>query len=106
LDVIKARKRHKRFGFLVEILPDSHFKGTLEFNHHGVELEQKEATEHIMKCIAELPENQQTAIILKSIEGLSQKEMTVIMEIGEKAIESLLSRARYNLKRKHAVSKE
>ena len=100
LDVIKARKRFKRFGFLVEILPDSHFKGTVEFNHPGIALEQKEATEHIMKCIAELPQNQQTALILKSIDGLSQKEISAIMEISEKAIESLLTRARNGLKEK------
>ena len=100
LDVIKARKRFKRFGFLVEILPDSHFKGTVEFNHPGVALEQKEATEHIMKCITELPQKQQTALILKSINGLSQKEISAIMEISEKAIESLLTRARNGLKQK------
>ena len=100
LDVIKARKRFKRFGFLIEILPDSHFKGTVEFNHPGIELEQKEATQNIMNKIAQLPQKQQTALILKSIEGLSQKEISVIMEISEKAIESLLSRARSSLKEK------
>ena len=84
----------------MEILPDSHFKGTVEFNHPGIALEQKEATEHIMKCIAELPQKQQTALILKSIDGLSQKEISAIMEISEKAIESLLTRARNGLKEK------
>jgi RNA polymerase sigma-70 factor (ECF subfamily) len=72
----------------------------VEFNHPGIELEQKEATQNIMNKIAQLPQKQQTALILKSIEGLSQKEISVIMEISEKAIESLLSRARSSLKEK------
>lgn len=70
----------------------------LEFNHPGIQLEQKEATERILIEIQKLPEKQQTAIILKSIEGLSQKEIAEIMDLSEKAVESLLSRARAKLK--------
>ena len=53
-----------------------------------------------MNKIAQLPQKQQTALILKSIVGLSQKEISAIMEISEKAIESLLTRARNGLKEK------
>jgi RNA polymerase sigma factor (sigma-70 family) len=56
--------------------------------------------EKIMKEINSLPENQKTALILKGIEGLSQKEIASILKIKEKALESLLSRARANLKKR------
>jgi RNA polymerase sigma-70 factor (ECF subfamily) len=71
-----------------------------DFNHPGVELENREAVKAIMKIIDELPENQKTAIILKTIDDLKGKEIAEIMSISEKAVESLLSRAKNNLKEK------
>ena len=71
-----------------------------DFNHPGVLLEDKEEVEYIFKTINELPERQKTAILLKSIDGVSQKETANILNISEKALESLLSRARANLKKK------
>ena len=53
-----------------------------------------------MSVMNELPENQKTAIILKSIEGLPQKEIASILDIGEKAVESLLIRAKQNIRKK------
>ncbi|MGB0907354.1 MAG: sigma-70 family RNA polymerase sigma factor [Maricaulaceae bacterium] len=46
-----------------------------------------------------LPERQRTAIILCYFEELSQKEAAEMLEISEKAYESLLSRARKTLKK-------
>jgi RNA polymerase sigma factor (sigma-70 family) len=51
-----------------------------------------------MKEINELPSNQKTALILKAIDGLSQKEIAEILKLNIKAVESLLTRARINLK--------
>jgi RNA polymerase sigma-70 factor (ECF subfamily) len=41
-----------------------------------------------------LPEKQKTVLILLKIEGLSQKRVAEIMEIKEKAVESLFQRAK------------
>jgi RNA polymerase sigma-70 factor (ECF subfamily) len=63
-------------------------------------LESKEEVEKIFGEINKLPEKQKTALILKSIEGMPQKEIATVMKMKEKAVESLLSRARKNLKEK------
>jgi len=52
----------------------------------------------LRKAIDLLPERQRTAIILCYFEDLSQKEAAEMLDIGEKAYESLLSRARKHLK--------
>ena len=54
--------------------------------------------------INELPEKQKTALILKTIEGMTLKEIAVVMKASEKSIESLLSRSRSNLKKKRNKS--
>lgn len=100
LDFIKAKKRQKRFGFLFSISDSSEHLNEQDFNHPGILLENKEATEHIFKQINQLPHNQKTALILKTIDELSQKEIAEIMNISVKAVESLLSRAKANLKEK------
>ncbi len=102
LDFIKAQKRQKRFGIHVPIFPFGSNNPVLagNFRHPGVQLEDKEAVEEIFKHINSLPEKQKTALILKSMEGLSQQEISEVMKMSVKAVESLLSRARTNLKKK------
>lgn len=102
LDLIKSKKRQKRFGFMQSLFgkTGNEIVELTNFNHPGIELENKQAVKTIMSAINSLPENQKTAIILKSIEGLKGKEIAEIMLISEKAVESLLSRAKQNLKEK------
>ena len=59
----------------------------------------REATERVFEIINGLPEKQRTALLLKTMEGLSQAEISGIMDLSEKAVESLLSRARDTLRR-------
>lgn len=98
LDKIKSAQNKRRLNFLRYISDGFKSVQPMEFNHPGIQLEQKEATEKILSEIQKLPERQQTALILRSIEGLSQNEIAQIMELKEKAVESLLSRARAKLK--------
>lgn len=107
LDYIKAKKRVKRFGFLSSIFSESNkdASGLINFNHPGVQLEDKEATEELFLQINSLPIKQKTALILKSIDGLSQKEVAEVMQVSEKSVESLLSRSRKALKEKIEKSK-
>ena len=102
LDHLKARKRQKRDGIHVPIFPFGTSNPVLagNFRHPGVQLEDKEATERIFRYINELPAKQKTALILKTLEGLPQQEIAEIMKMSVKAVESLLSRARSNLKKK------
>ncbi|MCB0481765.1 MAG: RNA polymerase sigma factor [Flavobacteriales bacterium] len=98
LDLIKARKRIKRWGIFVSTDDETKYKTNVkEFNHPGVQLEQKEAMEKLFKAINELPENQKTALILLKIDDLKMNEAAEIMEVSMKAIESLFQRAKKNL---------
>lgn len=61
-------------------------------------LAQKQRVRAVEAAIAALPERQSAALVLCAIEGHSQKEAAEIMEIGERALESLLARARRTLR--------
>jgi len=101
LDFLRAQKRQKRFGFIYSIFQpnfDVNKKALTNFNHPGVQLEDEEAVAELFKKISELPEKQKTALLLKSMEGLSQKQIADIMQLSVKAVESLLSRAKKKLK--------
>jgi RNA polymerase sigma-70 factor (ECF subfamily) len=54
----------------------------------------------LRRAVNSLPENQRTAIILNKYEDLSQKEIAEIMMISEGAVESLLFRAKRNLRKR------
>lgn len=102
LDVLKARKRHKRFAVIRSLFTGE--TGSVpdvpDFHHPGVLLEDREALERIFQKINELPENQRTALLLKYLDELTQREIADIMGLSEKAVESLLQRAKQNLDKK------
>lgn len=102
LDFIKAKKRQKRFGFHISIFRNEQEVLPLpsKFKHPGVLLEDKEDLERLLGFINTLPANQKTALILKAIDGLPQKEIAEIMGTSLKSVESLLSRAKANLKKR------
>ncbi|RZM27421.1 MAG: RNA polymerase sigma factor [Pedobacter sp.] len=107
LDFLKAKRRKKRFGSIVSLFnPDSNepIDGALSLNHPGIEMEQKEELEILLKMIYELPENQKTVVVLLKIEGHSQKEVAEIMELSVKAVESLFQRAKEKIKKSIASS--
>jgi len=52
---------------------------------------------YIQSCLKELPDNQRIAFVLVKYEGYSYKETANIMKTTEKAVESLLWRARKKL---------
>ncbi len=101
LDKIKYQKRRKRFAVITSIFsPDSAELAidTPDFIHPGIEIELKERSQLLFKALNELPENQKTAFILSKIELLSQKEISEIMKITVSSVESLIFRAKQNLK--------
>jgi len=56
-------------------------------------------SEILFQVIDSLSENQKTAFILTQIEDLPQQEVGEIMKITRKAVESLVQRAKANLKK-------
>ncbi|MGE0560753.1 MAG: RNA polymerase sigma factor [Flavobacteriales bacterium] len=101
LDFLKAKKNRNRWSIFSAFSSDEKITsiGVTNFNHPGVELEQKEALAFIFTCIDKLPENQKTVIILLKIEQLSQAESAEVMQLSSKAIESLFQRAKKNLEK-------
>lgn len=103
LDFIKSKKRNKRFGLFTSLFFDKTNdpkQDLSDFNHPGVQLEQKEALQHIFLLLNTLPENQKTALILFKIEKQSLLEIAEIMKMQPKAVESLIYRAKENLAKK------
>lgn len=103
LDFIKAKKRKKRFG-LFSIFTTANEPA--HFEHPGVLLEYQEETKILFEHINDLPENQKTVLILQKIEGKTMHEISEILEISPKAVESLLQRAKTNLLKKINHAKE
>jgi RNA polymerase sigma factor (sigma-70 family) len=100
LEFIRAKKRKKRFGFMQPILGGED-ETTIEipdFHHPGVSLDNKEKAALLFASIKKLPDNQQVAFVLNKLEGLSYKEIAEIMKTSISAVESLLHRAKTNLK--------
>lgn len=100
LDLLRSRKSKKRFAFLQRLgLPDDSMAAEIpEFHHPGIAFEQKELGAELFRAIAQLPDNQKTAFVLTRLEQLSHAEVSAIMGVSIAAIESLLHRARTNLK--------
>lgn len=96
LDLLKAKRRKKRFGFLISIY-EKPAQAIQTFNHPGIELENKEAYLRLFNAINQLPPQQKTALILLKIEQRSQVETAEIMLLSTKAVESLFQRAKKKL---------
>ena len=60
--------------------------------------ENKENSKTIFKAIQKLPESQQTAFLLSFVEGMPRQEVAEVMNTSLKAVESLLHRAKQNLR--------
>ncbi len=88
----KKRKSFLSFGSAEKEVPD--------FEHPGILLEKKENAKVLFKAIEVLPESQKTAFILSFIKELPRQEVADIMETSLKAVESLLQRAKTNLRDK------
>ncbi len=102
LDHIKKGQRKKRFAFLVSINKDSEDSpapSLPHFIHPGWQLENKELGVQLFKAIDQLAEKQKTALTLNKIEGLSYEQTAEIMELSKSSVESLIFRARQNLKK-------
>ena len=63
------------------------------------QLIQQEEKNLVRKAIKKLPKNQRIAITLRSLRNLSYEEIAQIMEVSVSSVESLLFRAKNNLKK-------
>ena len=100
---LRSKKRKKRFGFLFSI-DDSENKSNPIQSLNTTEtpyqiLEQKEKSKLLFSALNQLPENQRIAFILHNMEQQSYKEICEIMKLSLSAVESLIFRAKQNLRK-------
>jgi RNA polymerase sigma-70 factor (ECF subfamily) len=101
LDHVKKKKRKKRFAFVQslfgtaseeEIHPE-------EFNHPGVLMENRERAAELFKAMQQLPDAQRIAFTLHKLEAQKHQDIAAIMNISVTAVESLIARAKGNLRK-------
>jgi len=102
LDTIRSKKRRARLGGWISFFNPNEQEAIqpAEFNHPGVQVEQKEQLRKMFDCINSLSEQHKTVLILSKIMKWSQVEVAAVMETTPKAVESMLQRAKMALDKK------
>jgi RNA polymerase sigma-70 factor (ECF subfamily) len=102
LDHEKRKKRKKRFAFVQTLFGNNEEEQQIqpaEFNHPGVQMEQKERAAELFNALRKLPDKQRTAFMLHKLEGQSYQEVAEILNTTLYAVESLIARAKINLRK-------
>jgi len=101
LELIRSRQRYKRYGIILSLFGKEDMINSSSnepFYHPGISLENKEMSAILFNAIRQLPIKQQTAFTLNKLENLSYAELAGIMNISVPSVESLLFRAKQNLR--------
>lgn len=95
-ELLRFKKRKKRFGIHIPI-----FGSSIEIKTETPDelLHQDERRKVLFKAISKLPENQKIAYTLYNLEDLSYQEIAEAMNLSLSAIESLIFRAKQNLRK-------
>ncbi len=102
LEFLRTKRRKKRFSVLFNLFDPQQLSPDDEppdFQHPGVLLEKKEQAATLFRAIERLPEQQKSAFVLHKVEDLSYAEVAAILDISMSAVESLLFRAKQNLRK-------
>ena len=101
MDHLRKKKRKKRFAYVQSLFGANEelIHDPPDFVHPGVSLDNKEKAKELFKAIDQLPAKQKIAFTLNRIEGLSYQELSEIMKLTVASVESLLHRARKNLRK-------
>ena len=102
LEFIRKKQRKKRLGAFKSIFNSDGEKALenhTDFVHPGIQLEQQELAKILFKAIDLLPEQQRTAYVLHKLDQVSYNEIAGIMKVSLSSVESLLFRAKQNLKK-------
>ena len=102
LDFLRKKNRKKRFGLELSISGNerSLFQEAADPNEPHEDYERNERIYILRKAMASLHKNQRIALVLHKIEGLPHQEIANIMNISHSAVESLIHRAKQNLRKK------
>ena len=103
LNRLKYLKRKKRFAIMVSLFDrdeaEERFAAPDHTSPHH-ELENRERAEILHQALGTLPDNQRIAFTLSKYEEMSYEEISLIMNTSVPSVESLIHRAKTNLKKK------
>lgn len=101
LEFLRKKKRKKRFAFVTTLFGEGGdpLHDPPDFVHPGVALDRRENAKALFEAVRVLPENQKTAFVLHKLEGLSYQEVADVMSSSVSSVESLLHRAKLNLRK-------
>jgi RNA polymerase sigma-70 factor (ECF subfamily) len=103
LDFLRRKNRKKRMGQFKKLFNVDDIAERIEQpsgNNPDKNMEARERAQILQQAMDRLPENQKIAITLSKYEGFSNKEISEIMNTSVSSVESLIHRAKVNLKKK------
>ena len=103
LDFLRRKNRKKRMGQFKKLFNIDDVAERIEQpsgNNPDKNMEARERAQILQQAMDRLPENQKIAITLSKYEGFSNKEISEIMNTSVSSVESLIHRAKVNLKKK------
>ncbi|HRD43838.1 MAG TPA: RNA polymerase sigma factor [Ferruginibacter sp.] len=98
LDFKKSKTAQRHGGWLKRVFSTTEAEEPAVFYHPGVALENKEEAAVLFKAIDQLPEKQRVAFLLHKTEAMPYAEIAEVLETSVHAVESLMGRAKQNLK--------
>lgn len=100
LDELKKRSRKKRFRSLGQMIGLEAVASWLTGQEYpDKHLEAKEGMELLQEALDKLQDNQRIALTLSKIEGYDHARIAEVMQVSPTAVDSLVYRARQNLKK-------
>ena len=103
LDYLKKQKSKKRFAILKSLFGDDEVEeqipGPENLNPHK-QMENEDRIKVLSWALDKLPENQRVAFTLSKYDEMSYKEIAEILGVSISSVESLIHRAKTNLKKK------
>lgn len=101
LEAERKKKRKKRAAKLISLLGfgEKEELYSVNWEHPGIIAENNEMASILFAAVNKLPENQKVAFTLHKVEGMEYKEIALLMNTSLGAVESLIHRAKGNLKK-------
>ena len=97
-NLARDRLRRRRIISWVPFIPGAH-EGSSEAEGPDAGIERDEMAAEVRRALAKLPDRQREAIVLRSYEELSYREIAAAMSVTLPAVESLLQRGMAALRR-------
>jgi RNA polymerase sigma-70 factor, ECF subfamily len=103
LDFIRKKKRKKRFAILKRVFSDNTLEDEIPDSRNlnpGSKIEEQDRIRILNEALESLPESQRTAFTLSKYDEMSYKEIAEILNTTIPSVESLIFRAKSNLKKR------